>query len=327
MTTARPIERLLRQFVAIPELGIAMAVVLLAIIFDCVNPTLLSWDSVATMLGAMPFVGIIAVGETFLMIAGELDLSVGKVAGMCAIIAGCLMRDHHWSMAMGVGAGLMIGAAVGLVNGLLAVWARIPAFIVTLGMFYVADGINKLVSGGDVIYPLPASLTEIGRAIPFDWPWLISWAFLALVAVACAGQFMLSRTVWGRMVCATGGNREVARIAGIRVGAVKVACYVLTSVLAALAGILQMAEHESGDSEIGTGWELKVIATVVIGGVSLFGGAGTVIGTMLGLALLAIVVGGLNVSGIGPNWQTVTFGVILVAAVGMDVLRRRTKRA
>jgi ribose transport system permease protein len=146
------------------------------------------------------------------------------------------------------------------------------------------------------------------------------------VAVVILGDFCLRKTVFGRKAMATGGNAEVARIAGISTNAVKINCYVLTGALAALAGMLQMTRLNTGDPGIGNGWELEVIASVVIGGVSLFGGAGTVVGVFLGVIIMQVVRSGLVVSGVNTHWQTVAVGVIMIAAVGVDLLRRRTKK-
>ena len=218
--------------------------------------------------------------------------------------------------------GLLTGSLVGLVNGLLAVRARIPAFIVTLGMMYIARGLNYLLCGGNPIYPLPEALNAIGT----DSPLGISWAFFVFVAVAVVGQLTLSKTVFGRAIYATGGNCEVARIAGIHTDAVKIICYILTATLAALAGILLMAQLNVGQPENGSGWELEVIASVVIGGVSLFGGMGTVTGTALGLLLMQVVRNGLVMSRVNTHWQTVAVGCVMIAAVGLDLVRRRAKR-
>jgi ribose transport system permease protein len=255
------------------------------------------------------------------MIAGEIDLSVGSVAGLGAIVASWLMKDAHWPLAAGLLAGLGTGAVAGLINGLVAVRLGIPAFIATLGMLYIARGLNYLLCQGYPIYPLPGPLVAFGKAEPFG----VSWAFVFLVATVAIGDFCLRKTVFGRTVLATGGNAEVARIAGINTARVKIGCYMLTGTLAALGGMLVMAQLNVGQPEIGTGWELDVIASVVIGGVSLFGGVGTVTGTFLGLLIMQVVRNGLVVSGVSTHWQTVAVGVIMIAAVGADLLRRRAK--
>lgn len=315
------IERRVRQLLAIPEMGILVALILVTAVFWLLNPALLTGGSVATLLRALAFVGVIAIGQTLLLIVGELDLSVGSVAGLCAVVAAWLMKEAGWPVVPALATGLLTGAGIGLVNGLLAVRAGIPAFIVTLGMMYIARGLNYLLCSGYPIYPLPHSVTAFGKASPLG----VSWAFFVFLVIAIVGQVMLSKTVFGRAIYATGGNREVARIAGIRTDAVKISCYILTGTLAALAGMLLMAQLNVGQPEIGAGWELEVIASVVIGGVSLFGGVGSVMGTVLGLVLMQVVRTGLVTSGVNTHWQTVAVGGIMIAAVGLDLLRRRAR--
>ena len=313
--------KLLRKIWAIPEAGIFVPLVLLTLVFFCVSPGFLGANSMAAMLRALTFVGIIAVGQTWLMVAGGIDLSVGSVAGLCAIVSSWLMKTQGWPMEAGLLAGLSVGLLAGLVNGLVTVRLGIPAFITTLGMLYVARGLNYLLCQGYPIYPIPDALKQLGRAEPLG----LSWAFVIFVLLAAAGDFCLRRTVYGRMAYATGGNAEVARIAGINTQRVQIGCYVLTGGMAALAGMLLMSQLNVGQPEIGVGWELDVIASVVIGGVSLFGGVGTVAGTFLGLLLMQVVRSGLVVTGVSTHWQTVAVGVIMVTAVGVDLLRRRTK--
>ena len=310
-----------RRLLAIPELGIGLSLAMLLVVFGLISPTLLRAESLAAMLRAIAFVGIIAVGQTLLMVSGEIDLSVGSVAGLCAVLSAWLMKTHGWPVPAAFCAGLLAGSFTGLVNGLLAVRVAIPAFIVTLGMLYVARGANYLLCAGYPIYPLPEPLTAMGKASPLG----LSWAFFVFVAFAAGSDAFLRRTVWGRAIYATGGNREVAHIAGIPTARVKVGCYVATGSAAALAGMLLMAQLNVGQPEIGTGWELEVIASTVIGGVSLFGGVGTVLGTALGVGLMQVVRSGLVSSGVNTHWQTVALGTIMILAVALDLLRRRAK--
>lgn len=312
----------LRKLLRIPETGILIPLVAFAIVFLCVDRTFLRPNSMAAMLRAVAFIGVIAVGQTWLMVAGEIDLSVGSVAGLSTVVAAWTMKHAGLPMELGLVAGLATGALAGLCNGVIAIRLGIPAFIATLGMLYIARGLNYLLCKGYPIYPLPERLTAFGKAEPCG----VSWAFLILVATVLVGDFFLRKTVFGRKVLATGGNAEVARIAGISTNAVKINCYVLTGMLAALAGMLLMAQLNVGQPEIGQGWELDVIASVVIGGVSLFGGVGTVVGTFLGLLIMQVVRSGLVVSGVNTHWQTVAVGVIMIAAVGVDLLRRRAKQ-
>lgn len=311
----------LRKLWAVPELGVLVPLVICTLLFYGMSHSFLGYNSVASMLRAMAFVGIIAVGQTWLMIAGEIDLSVGSVAGLCAVVSSWLMKYAGWPVEAGLAAGILLGCAAGLINGIVAVRFGIPAFIATLGMLYIARGFNYLLCKGYPIYPIPDSLKAFGRAEPLG----LSWAFVIFIGAVLIGDFCLRKTVFGRMVYATGGNKEVARIAGINTDWVKLSCYMLTGALAGVGGMLLMAQLNVGQPEIGVGWELDVIAAVVIGGVSLFGGIGTVTGTFLGLMIMQVVRSGLVVTGVNTHWQTVAVGVIMILAVGIDLLRRRTK--
>lgn len=325
-TTARAAEqpgvvrRALAATLAVPEVGALVPLVVLTAVFGILSPVMLSPESLAGLLRTMQFLAIVAVGQAVLMIAGELDLSVGAVAGLCSILAAWLMKDAGWPVPLALALALLAGAAAGLVNGLIAIVVGVPAFITTLGMLYVARGTAYLISSSPV-YNLPPALFAFGDARPLG----LSWSFFIFLALAAVVDLGLRFTVWGRMVYATGGNREVARVAGINTTAVKVACFVLTGTLASLAGLLQMASFNIGQPEAGRGWELDVIAGVVIGGTSLFGGLGTVAGACLGLLLMQLVRSGLVMVGVSTHWQTVAVGGIMVAAVAFDLLRRRAR--
>ncbi len=310
-----------RRALAVPEVGILVPLLGLTFFFYVLNPVLLSGENIGSMLRAMSFVGVVAVGLTLLMIAGEIDLSVGSVAGLCAIVASHLMKNAEWPVAAALLAGLATGGFAGLINGLLVARVGIPAFIATLGMLYVARGASFLISKGYPLYPLPASVQSFGAADTLG----TSASFVIFIALVIVADVLLRRMVFGRMIYATGGNAEAARLAGVNTVGVKIACFVLTGLLAALGGMLIMARFNVGRPETGTGWELEVIAAVVIGGVSLFGGSGTMIGTLCGLMIMQIVRSGLVISGVNTHWQTVALGVIMIAAVGVDLLRRRAR--
>jgi ribose transport system permease protein len=260
---------------------------------------------------------------TFLMISGEIDLSVGSVAGLCAVVSAWLMKSAGWSVFPAVIAGLLTGGLAGLINGLVTVRANVPAFIATLGMMYIARGFNYLVCAGYPIYPLPESVRNFGAADTLG----TSWSFVIFIVLIAIFDFILRWSVPGRTVYATGGNKEVARLAGINTDLVKILCFVLTGTMAALGGMQLMFRINVGQPEIGVSWELEVISAVVIGGVSLFGGVGTIIGTLWGLAIMQVIRSGLVITGVNTHWQTVAIGLIMIVAVLLDLLRRRAKLA
>jgi ribose transport system permease protein len=308
------------RMLAAGEAGVIVALVLLVIVFQSLNSAFLSSADIHAILGAVSFVGIIAVGQTILLVAGEFDLSVGSTAGLCAIVSAWLMTKGGLPPAVGLLAGLGTGAVIGLVNGLVVVRFGIPAFIATLGMLYAAQGLTNLITNGNPIYPLPEMVGSVGQATPFVG---LGWSVIAMLALLVVGDLVLRRTTLGRNLYATGGNAEVARLVGINTGLYKVVCFVIVGALAGVAGMFVMGSLASGSPTIGSGWELVVIAGVVVGGVSLFGGVGSVLAGLIGMLLLQVVQSGLVVAGVSANWQTVAVGVIMVLAVGLDLFRRR----
>jgi ribose transport system permease protein len=312
-------ERLVRML-ALGEVGVVAALLVAATFFWMLEPAFLSARNVRAILSVVSFVGIIAIGQTVLLVGGEFDLSVGSVAGLGAIASARLMATFGLPVPLGVLGGLLVGGCAGLVNGLVVVRLRIPAFIQTLGMLFIGQGLVQVITGGYPVYPLPDAVSDIGQAnVLFG----LGWSFVFFIVAAVLADLALRRTVLGRNMYATGGSREVARLVGIDTDLYKIGAFVLTGMLAAVAGMFVMADLGSGTTSIGSGWELTVIAGVVVGGVSLFGGAGTMAGGLTGMLLLQVVESGLVVVGVGANWQQIAVGVIMVVSVGLDLLRRR----
>ncbi len=295
--------------------------VILCVAISVAAPQFYSVDNTIAILRQCALVLIVAVGMTMLLIAGEVDLSVGAVAGLSAVVSAKLMTALALPVPIALLGGVAVGGLVGLVNGLAVVRLRIPAFIQTLGMLFIGQGLIQVVTNGYPVYPLPKVIGEIGMA---GFVFGLGWSFVFFVVAAVSADFVLRRTVLGRNMYATGGNPEVARLVGIDTARMKIGAFVTVGMLAAVAGMFVMADLSSGTTSIGSGWELTVIAGVVVGGVSLFGGAGTMAGGLIGILLLQVVTSGLVVIGVNANWQQIAVGLIMVIAVGLDVLRRRT---
>jgi ribose transport system permease protein len=311
----------LRRVFAVPEVGVLLPLLGFVVIFYLINPAFLNPDNIAAMVRAMSFIGVIALGQTFLMISGAFDLSVGSVAGLSAIVCSALMVRYHWSIPAAILGGLATGATTGLINSFVVLKLGVPAFIATLGMLNIAKGVDFLISKGYTIYPLPDAVNQFGTAEPFN----TSWSFIIFISLAVVAAFVLSKTAYGRKLYAVGGNPEVARLAGISPAKIQLSGFVLVGMCASLSGMLLMARIVTGSPTIGLGWELNVIAGVVIGGVSLFGGAGSIPGAVIGLTIMQVVTNGLVVAKMDPYWQTVAIGLIMIAAVAIDILRRRSK--
>jgi len=317
------VESFFRRLFAIPEVGVLIPLLGFILIFYLMKPNFLSGDNIATMLRAMSFIGVIAMGQALLLISGAFDLSVGSVAGLSAIVCSYAMVRMNLPIPVAVLAGLGTGALAGLINSFVVLKLGVPAFIATLGMLYIAKGIDFLISKGYTIYPLPEAVNKFGTAEPLN----TSWSFVIFVILAVIAAFVLGKTTYGRKLYAVGGNPEVARLAGINPARIQLSAFVLTGMCASLAGMLLMARIVTGNPTIGMGWELNVIAGVVIGGVSLFGGSGSIPGAVIGLLIMQVVTNGLVVIGVDPYWQTVAIGLIMIVAVAIDILRRKSKTA
>jgi ribose transport system permease protein len=325
-TTGKPEARnsagvILRRIFAVSEVGVLIPLLGFILIFYLMNPAFLSPANVATMLRTMSFIGVIAIGQTFLLISGAFDLSVGAVAGLSGIVCSYVMVRMSLPVPVAVLAGLATGALIGLANSFVVLKLGVPAFIATLGMLYIAKGITFLISKGYTIYPLPESVQQFGTAEPLD----ISWSFIIFVILAIVAGFVLSRTTYGRKLYVVGGNPEVARLAGISPALIQLSGFVLVGMCASLAGMLMMSRIVTGNPTIGLGWEMNVISGVVIGGVSLFGGSGSILGAVIGLLIMQVVTSGLVVVRVDPYWQTVAVGLIMITAVAIDILRRKSK--
>lgn len=311
-----------RRVMSVPELSVIVALVVLLVVFQFENPAMLSQANISTMLRTMSYTGIIVVGMTFLLIAGEIDLSVGGTYALASALCGYLMVTEGWSIAPAMGVILVTGVLVGLFNGLIVVKFEVPAFIVTLGTMFITRSIGDVVTNANYIWGLPEAFATFGKAEPLG----IGWSLWLLIFLVIVGDFALRQTIFGAMVKATGGNKQAARVAGVKTDRVKIACFILTAELATISGILATASMATADSHIGPGMELDVISSTVIGGTSLFGGVGSVIGAFLGTSVLQVIRSGLIMAGVNIDWQSVAVGCILAIAASIDLLRRRAKK-
>lgn len=304
------------------EVGILIPTVILVIIIQIINPAFLSGGNISNVLRATGFTLITALGMTFILIAGGLDLSVGSILALGGVVAGLLMVGGT-PLWLAILLAIVSGAIIGLINGVIIVKFKIPPLIMTLGMYYMARGAVYILTQGVPVYPLPDSFQAIEQGKILGIPSIVIIAgVLAIVA-----HFVLSRTTFGRKVYAVGGNTEAAHLSGIRIGKTNIAVYVLTGGLAALTGILMASRLASAQAGAGMGYELTVIAAVIIGGTSTFGGAGTILGTVIGALFMNILSNGMTLMKVSVYWQNLVVGAVLVLAVIVDQYRRNKKKA
>ena len=295
--------------------------------FSLASPSFLRTDNIISILQATSVNGVLAVGVTLIIITGGIDLSIGTLMTFCAVVAGVVLTWMGAPLPLGVLAAIATGALVGLVSGTLVARAKIPPFIATLGMMLVLKGLSLIVTGTKPIYfndtegyTAISQGSLVGRLIP-QFP--LPNGVLVLFAVAGAVAWILGRTVLGRYTFALGSNEEAVRLSGVDTGRWKMAIYALSGGIVGIAGLLISSRLNSAQPALGLGYELEAIAAVVIGGTSLSGGRGTVLGTVIGALIMSVLTNGLRVLSVAPEWQTVVTGVIIIAAVYADQLRRR----
>lgn len=271
--------------------------------------------------------GLLALGVTFVIISGGIDLSLGSVMAFAAVMTGTIITNWDMPVWIGIVGGVLTGTLAGLVNGIIISWMRVPPFVTTLGMMYVARGAALLISETKPIYfrdnpefrdiAMGSTSGIVYRGV--DVPNLV-WI---LAAAAILGSFILSKTVLGRYTFALGSNEEATRLSGIKTNIWKTAIYGLCGFYAGLAGVVIASRLNSAQPAEGAGYELDAIAAVVIGGTALTGGEGTIFGTIIGAFVMSVLINGLRIMSIEPEWQIVITGTILVVVVYIDILRRR----
>jgi len=308
----------------IREIGIFGALLLLGAFLTVTTPYFLTQTNLLNIARQMAIVAIMAVGMTYLVISREFDLSVGSTYGLSGIVAGTLVLKLGLDIWIVVPIVLLLGALIGLINGLMVTKVGIPSFIVTLGTLSILRGAALVLANGWPVSDLPDSsfFTIFGGQLFGVIPVQALW----MIAILVVSGFVLSRTVYGYHVYATGGNPRAARLMGIDTNQVKRINFVLSATLAALAGLITLAFLNSVTPTAGTGLELDVISAVVIGGTALAGGAGSILGTFLGAAIMSTVRNGLVLLGVSAYWQEAAIGLVIVIAVTVDVLSTRRGR-
>jgi rhamnose transport system permease protein len=301
------------------ELGIVLALVLVVGATTIDNHQFLSATSVQQLLASAAIIALLAIGETIVIVTRNVDLSIGSVLGISAYAVGVLYRDHpHIPLVLVFLAALGIGAACGVVNGLVVTVARVPSLVVTLGTLYIIRGIDGAWAGGNQVNAsmLPESFNKIGYGTIAGVPYL---GIMAIVGVAIATYAMRTfRTA--RDFYAIGSDPDAARLAGIPVGSRVFLAFVLSGGIAGLAGAFWLSYYGSVDAIAGAGYEFQVIAAVVVGGVAIFGGSGTVLGAALGALLLNTINSALVVVKVSSFWSQAVAGALLIGAIAFDRL-------
>ncbi len=318
-------SKLLGAFMHQRLLAFASLIVLL-IVFSLASPNFMQTSNMIAILQATSVNGVLAIAATLVIITGGIDLSVGTMMTFCAVMAGVVLTKAGLPMPLGIVAAIGAGAFCGLCSGTFVAKLKIPPFIATLGMMLILKGLSLVISGTRPIYfndtPGFDQISRgslIGEVLPF-LP--IPNGVLILFLVAGAASYVLSRTVLGRYCFALGSNEEAVRLSGVNTDRWKIAIYALSGAIVGIGGLLIASRLNSAQPALGLGYELEAIAAVVIGGTSLSGGRGTIIGTLIGALIMAVLTNGLRVLQVAQEWQTVVTGAIIILAVYADMMRR-----
>ena len=300
--------------------GLFLALIGLIVVAALISDAFLNPFNLVNVLRQVALFGIVSIGLTFVILTAGIDLSVGSLVAVVSVST-AMMLNAGIPVALVIVAALALGALFGLVNGLGVTLVRIPPFIMTLGMMVMARGLALTLADGrpiDVTYTA-GDFSWIGRGSALGLPVAV-WIFLAVAGVAFV---VLRYTAFGRNVYAVGSNAEAARLSGIDVSRVLVAVYTISGLLAALTAVVFVSRLTVGEPTAGTGLELEAIAIAVIGGTSLFGGQGGVVGTIMGACIIAVLANIMNLVGISPFTQQIVKGAIIIVAVSFEVFRRR----
>jgi ribose transport system permease protein len=299
--------------------GALVGLVVLCIALFIATPDFLTGRNLLNIGIQVSTVAVLAFGVTFVIVAGGIDLSVGSVAALSAMVSAWFFATAGLPGWLALVGGLVAGLVTGVVNGLASAYGKLPSFIATLAMLSVARGLTLVLSDGKPV-PTSPQVSFLGGDIgPVPVP------IIVLVVAALIASFILNRTVIGRSMYAVGGNAEAARLSGLPVKRIVVVVFGLSGLFAALAGLLLAGRLDSAQPQAASGYELDAIASVVIGGASLAGGVGRISGTFIGALVLVVIRNGLNLLNVSSFWQQVVIGLVIAIAVGFDVLRRKTR--
>ena len=311
---------------ALRDAGIGVALLALIAVFSLTTEHFLTANNITNILTQVTINLVLAVGLTFVILIGGIDLSVGSILALAAVVAGRAISlpglDPVVLIALALAAGVLVGAACGLVNGAVSAYWALPSFIVTLGMLNIARGAALYISDARTIYSFPPAFNALGSQSVLGVP-LVFLVALAIVGVA---WLVLSRTVFGRMLYAIGSNEEAVRLAGHDVFRYKVAAFAISGLTAGVAAVIYMARLNISSPIAGIGFELNAIAAVIIGGTSLSGGRGSVLGTLLGAVIIGVLANGLILLGLNDFMRQMITGVVIIVAVVIDHYRERLAR-
>ena len=302
-----------------PEMGVVLPLIILLAVIGCVNSNFFAPANLIDILRSSSYTFIIAAPLTLLMISGGMDLSIAAATALGCVVCAWGIADFHIGIIPSVLLALTAGAVVGLIKAFLVVKLDLPAFIITLGLTKIINSFILVTTDGIAVSNLNNNaFKQLGQGKLGS----VYWTIIIAAAIGICMHILLRSTRFGREVAACGGNRETAKLAGINVARVRFTVEILVSVFAALCGVCMCSRFYSGQPAAGSGTELTIMASVIIGGTSMMGGTGSILGSFLGCLLLAVINNGLVLMRVSTNWQNMIFGIILVISLFIDKYRR-----
>ncbi|MDA8226336.1 MAG: ABC transporter permease [Desulfitobacterium hafniense] len=314
-----PKNRLFFKLLKSKEFSVLSALLVLSVAVSLLSPYFLRVQNIFNVLRQISVIGILAVGQALIIITSGIDLSVGSILGLMGVISALLASAGLHPILIFILA-ILIGCLVESINGLLVTKVRINPFIVTLGMMSIARGTSLLITGG-----LPISIENPITFLGGGYVGPVPVPVILMFIVAIMGHVFATKTLPGRNVYAVGNNERAAKLSGIRVDRVKIMVFMIMGGLAALSGMILSGTLNSAEPSAGTGYELDVIAAVVIGGVSLTGGEGSIIGVIIGAAIMGVLRNSFVLLGVSAYWQVVAIGIVTIAAVAIDSIKNRKR--
>ncbi len=311
---------LMSRFWAWEASGVMVALVALVLALSLASDNFLSAYNLSVVVRQAAFVGLVALGQTLVLLVGGIDLSVGAGAGLSSIIGAIALTQWGVPPWLVIPFTMGFGFCLGAINGVFVAWLRLNPFIVTLATWEIFAGMTLVITKGYPIRPLGESFTIYGKGEPFGIPVPV----LIFVAVALVLIWMLTQTRFGRNIFAVGGNRDAAILAGIPARRVEFIAFGLSGMLASMAGILFASRMDAAQPSVGEGWLMGAITAAILGGTSLRGGQGSIVGTVMGALLLTVLANGTVLMNVSGFWQRVIVGAVVLIAVLVDLLRRRS---
>jgi ribose transport system permease protein len=327
VATTRSLSRTRILRILVRDAGVFLALVLITLFFSITAPYFATSENFLKIFVQISINTVLAAGMTFVILVGGIDLSVGSVLALCTVVGARIMTEGHLALAMLIPVALIgciaTGALCGLINGLISTRWKVPSFIVTLGMLNMAHGAARVASDNSTITGLPQEFVDFGNLIIGGF---VPSIFLIAAMVILVGWFVLRFTVFGRMIFAVGTNDEAVRLSGHNPDFYKLAAFVISGLTAGIAAIVYLLRLNIGSPIAGIGYELNAIAAVIIGGTSLNGGKGSIIGTLAGACILQVLSTGLQLKGVGDNFKPIVIGLVIVLAVILDTYREKLIR-